>query len=257
MEIANRAVGNSQKTLKSTRKALKGRGMVTKEETEALASLSMPKLLEKLHDADAALRTSAAICLHLYADEAAEELLLQLSKEKCLYTRLAICESLAQGTIETAGKMTVYLGRIGTNQHKILPDKVSAKKSFPLPRDIIARSLGKMDSAVFPALTEILESGSTEQVGEALDAVGYMVFYNPALATEENCKRITSLQQRYAANPLILWKILLCLSAFPCKESVAVLTEFAKAESILGLEAQRSLRILSGRGGRSEEYTAK
>lgn len=77
--------------------------------------------------------------LHPFVEEAAEELLSQLAQEKCLYTRIAICEALECGEIHTAEKMTEYLGVIGNNQHR--------------------------------------------------------------------------------ENQIILWKMLLCLSAFPCKES--------------------------------------
>ena len=61
-------------------------------------------------------------------EQAADELLQQLEKEKCLYTRIAICETLEAGDQRTAEKMALYLGRIGTNQYKTVPETVSAKK---------------------------------------------------------------------------------------------------------------------------------
>lgn len=60
-------------------------------------------------------------------EQAADELLQQLEKEKCLYTRIAICETLEAGDQRTAEKMALYLGRIGTNQYKTVPETVSAK----------------------------------------------------------------------------------------------------------------------------------
>lgn len=231
--------------MKSTNADLKKRGMASQQEIAAMSNASFEKLLETLHSEDACARSAAAINLKPAVDEAANGLLTQLSKEKCLYTRIAICESLETGGLETAEKMASYLGTIGTNQHKKPPEKVSAKKSFPLPRDIIARAMGKMDPTVFPVIGKLLKGKDTPKISEALDAAGYMVFYHPALATRENASYIIALTKRYADNPLILWKCMLCLSAFPSAESKAVLRKYAEQECILGMEAKRSLRLLS------------
>lgn len=136
--------------MKSTRSQLKNRGMASPEEIAACASLPWDQLVEELRSPDPCRRTAAARCMDPNSKSAAVLLLEQLAQEKCLYTRLAICETLEKGTEETAEKMLPWLGRIGKNQYKALPDKVSAKKSFPLPRDLIARSLARMDMAVFP-----------------------------------------------------------------------------------------------------------
>ncbi len=234
---------------KSTENQLKNRGMASQEEIDTFSSLALEELLVKLHDKQPCVRSAAAINLGRVVDEAAGDLLQQLSIEKSLYTRIAICESLEKGNIQTALKMTEYLGEIGNNQYKELPDKVSAKKSFPLPRDIIARSLGRMDIANYSAITKVLESGNVKKVSEALDGIGYMVFYNPVLATKENCSNVIMTVSRYEGNQLILWKILLCLSAFSNKESIEFLHRFEKEESILGQEARRSLKILKAKQG--------
>lgn len=235
--------------MKSTEKQLKNRGMASQEEIDTFSSLALEELRVKLHDKQPCVRGVAAINLGRVVDEAAGDLLQQLSIEKSLYTRIAICESLEKGNIQTALKMTEYLGEIGNNQYKELPDKVSAKKSFPLPRDIIARSLGRMDIANYSAITKVLESGNVKKVSEALDGIGYMVFYNPVLATKENCSNVIMTVSRYEGNQLILWKILLCLSAFSNKESIEYLHRFEKEESILGQEARRSLKILKAKQG--------
>ena len=175
---------------------------------------------------------------------AAVLLLEQLAQEKCLYTRLAICETLEKGTEETAEKMLPWLGRIGNNQYKALPDKVSAKKSFPLPRDLIARSLARMDTAVFPLLLQLFNTGSEQQISEALDAAGFMAFYHPALADGENAERILHLLHSHSGSEIIVWKVLLCLSAFPVPEAVRVLEGYAVRDDIFGKEAQRSLHLV-------------
>lgn len=221
--------------------------MTTEQEVTALSELSLVELVKKLHNDKPNIRSAAAINLCPFVNEAADDLLLQLSQEKCLYTRIAICESLEKGNIETSKKMINYLGIIGNNQHKVLPNKVSNKKSFPLPRDIIARSLGRMDVTKFPVLIEVLKGKHIEKIREALDAIGYMAFYNPILATSEHCKYVISLSTQYETDLIVLWKMILCLSAFSCKESKDFLLEFEKEQTILGMEAKRSLRILENR----------
>lgn len=223
--------------------------MATEEDIASLSNMSKEELIEILHNGIPSKRSAAAIRLAAAADDVTDELLLQLSKEKALYTRIAICESLQGGNIETARKLIKYLGVIGSNQYKSPPNKVSAKKSYPLPRDIIARSLGKMNIEVFPKLMEVLKSNDLSKICEILDAIGYMVFYNPILATSENCNNIIFLALQHKTNPIILWKAILSLSAFPCKESKEFLLSFAEDKSILGMEASRSLGILEYRDG--------
>lgn len=233
--------------MKSTSIALRNRGLATKEDIADVSMLSIEKLILLLHDEQPYMRSAAAIGLSPCVNEVADELLEQLSKECCLYTRIAICQTLENGNSETARKMTGYLGQIGNNQHKVLPEKVSAKKSFPLPRDIVARSLGKMDISILPVIADVLTGNNKTQRYEALDAFGYMVFYNPVLATTKNCQLLLSLAKQEEGDLLQLWKIILCLSAFLCVESKEFLLQFASESTILGLEAKRSLGILEKR----------
>ena len=230
--------------MKSTRSQLKNRGMASPEEIAACASLPWEQLMEELRSPDPCRRTAAARCMDPKSKAAAVLLLEQLAQEKCLYTRLAICETLEKGTEETAEKMLPWLGRIGNNQYKALPDKVSAKKSFPLPRDLIARSLARMDTAFFPLLLQLFNTGSEQQISEALDAAGFMAFYHPALATGENAERILHLLHSHSGSEIIVWKVLLCLSAFPVPEAVRILEGYAVRDDIFGKEAQRSLHLV-------------
>ena len=230
--------------MKSTRSQLKNRGMASPEEIAACASLPWEQLVEELRCPDPCRRTAAARCMDPNSKSAPGLLLEQLAQEKCLYTRLAICETLEKGTEETAEKMLPWLGRIGNNQYKALPDKVSAKKSFPLPRDLIARSLARMDTAVFPLLLQLFNTGSEQQISEALDAAGFMAFYHPALADGENAERILHLLHSHSGSEIIVWKVLLCLSAFPVPEAVRVLEGYAVRDDIFGKEAQRSLHLV-------------
>jgi hypothetical protein len=230
--------------LKSTKEDLQKRGYMTTKDIELLTDSSKEQLFELLHSKEAATRSAAASNLVATDQSSACELLTQLSEEKCLYTKIAICESLEKGDSSTAKQMTEYLGKIGNNQHKTLPNKVSEKKSFPLPRDIVARSLGKMDTSVFQTLFTILQGNDMDKIQEVLDAVGYMAFNNKNLATSENVAPILSLIKKHKDNSLVVWKALLCLSVFPLDESKKVLLQYSNRTDLIGLEAQRSLALI-------------
>jgi len=227
--------------MKSTEQQLRSRGMATDTDIRALSERSVVDLLHLLDTGEAHIRSAAAINLRQYVDLICDKLLLQLSREKCLYTRIAIGESLQEGSLVTARKMAVYLGRIGNNQHRCLPDKVSAKKTFPLPRDIVARYMGRMDPAVFPFVLDVLGGEEITKIYEALDAAGDMVFRNPELGNEENCEFLISLVGRHEADVMILWKVILCLSVFPCRRARDFLKSYLDDSTVIGMEAKRSL----------------
>jgi hypothetical protein len=162
-----------------------------------------------------------------------------------LYTKNAICRKLEQGGPDTASQMIKLLGRIGNNQYKQLPDRSSRKKSYPLPRDIIARSLGRMSVGVYPVLIDVLQCKKTETISEALDAIGYMTFYNKQLSTENNAQAAFNVMDEYSNNSLILWKAIICLSAFPSEKTKMILESFINQNNLLGEEANRSLKLIT------------
>lgn len=128
--------------------------------------------------------------------------------------------------------MIAYLRTIGKNQYKKLPDMVSAKKSYPLPRDIIARSLGKMDSSVSKTLLSVLETQDIMKIREVLDAIGFMAFYHSELSSEVHHNIIYSTIQKFHNDDIILWKCILCLSPFPSEETKKILEGYVKRNNI-------------------------
>ena len=235
--------------LKSDLDKLTNRGMALDDDINMLKNYSLEKLIDCLNNDNAIIRTSASINLMPYINEdnVQNELLMQLSEEKSLYTKIAICETLQHGNIDTAEKMTEYLGIIGNNQYKKLPKKISSKKSYPLPRDIIARTLSKMDISIVPALIKILKSNNLIKIYEAVDAFGYICFYNKTLQNEKNLEYIIKLMNKYKGDKLLVWKCITCLSAFNLDKSKEILNSFIKEDNkdILSLEAKRSLSILN------------
>lgn len=239
-------------TLKSSEEKLKSRGMVSKRELEAYGRLTDAELYEMFGSTQAAIRSAAIhILAERHMDEAdyTERILRQLSVEKSLYTRMSICNVLEHGNKETAIRMTTYLGKIGNNQYRQLPDNVSRKKSYPLQRDIIARTLAKMNLAVFPVLIDLLKATEWSMRSEGIDAVGYMVFYNRQLATEENAQLIYETMYRYKGDSVIYWKLIQCLSAFSLESCTYRLQEIMAENpgTLFEMEAARSLHIQQSR----------
>ncbi|EGO65983.1 hypothetical protein [Acetonema longum] len=233
--------------LKSTGQDLQRRGFASEGDVAKLKPFPVSQLVALLHSDDPVTRTAAARCLSAVDAVVVAHLLEQLAMEKCLYTKIAICETLEKGDLSTARKMILYLGKIGRNQHYALPDRISAKKSYPLPRDIIARSLGKMNGSIFPALLDVLHGGDAERISEVLDSIGFMVFYHPEMATETHAQEIYRVFSVYEHSQLIVWKALLCLSAFPLPQSLSILQGFSAYNNVLGEEAKRSLHLISTR----------
>ena len=235
--------------LKSDLERLKNRGMPLEEDVKLLENKSLKELIKCLNDDDAIIRTSAAINLKQYINKnkVCSSLLLQLSKEKSLYTKIAICETLQNGNIDSAKEMINYIGKIGDNQYKKLPEKVSLKKTYPMPRDIIARTLSKMNIDIFPILIDILEGDDLIKIYEVIDAVGFMVFHNKDLSNDKNLNYIIKLINKYKDNKLVLWKCITCLSAFNLEKSKDTLNSFVNNDNkdIFSLEAKRSLSILN------------
>ena len=190
-----------------------------------------------LHSQDACDRTIAAKLLPLDC-ETTDILLHSLMTETALYTRLAMTEKLEGGDSSTTLKMIGFLGKIGKNQHRV-PIAPSKKKSFPLPRDLMARSLGRMNPELFPILLASAEELPPLKLSELIDAIGYMAFYHPALATAQNYQRLLQIKNSYDHDPLIQWKCLICFSAFP--QSKDLLAQ----EDQFSMEAQRSLSLLA------------
>ena len=233
--------------MKSCIEDLQKRGYADNAEIIKAKSLSQESLLTMLCSDNAVNRTIAAYNLSALNEAVVDKLLNQLCIEKCLYTKIAICESLKKGNVAVAEKMLMYLGKIGNNQYKQLPNKVSAKKSYPLPRDIISRTIGKMNIEIFALLIDSFNILDVLKVSELLDAVGYMAFYNPELVNNNNVKVICGVAEKYYENDLIAWKTLQCLSAFPVLSSVKFLQNFYDRDDILGKEAKRSLKIIQER----------
>ena len=228
--------------------SLEKRGWIGNNQDNPFRHCSEKELLDICTNSKVPIERSLAINeLGILTKEIATILLECLTTERALYTKIYICEKLQTGNLEIASIMVPYLGKIGTNQHKILPKKPSKKRSYPLPRDIIARTLSKMDSQVVYTLAEDLEqlNNSEEQLSELIDAIGYISFYDSTINKKSVYQNIVKIMEKHHKNNLIIWKSLICLSAFPQSKSIIEYYCNHSELEILQLEAKRSLSFIS------------
>lgn len=237
--------------MKSSNEALHKRGLFTTEDINKFQNYSDHELF-LLIDSPIPAERSAAIFLlsgrfHVENLGFIHALLERLCIEKCLYTKLEICKALENGNTETAKLMLPYLGRIGNNQYKALPNRSSSKKSYPLARDIIARSLGRMNTSILPVLFHELKHSHEEQISELIDAIGYMLFYNPHCIKDDYFNSVIDLMEQYSENKLIVWKCITCLSSFRTQACINKLTQIIdnNQNNLIQSEAERSLALIN------------
>ncbi|WP_409200334.1 hypothetical protein [Methanobrevibacter sp. DSM 116169] len=224
------------------------RGFFENKDLEEYSKLNEEELINLSKNSTAQKRAIAVNLLNNFnnSNKYSPYFLEILSHEKKLYVRLEIAKSLEKGNIETAKLMIPYLDKIPNKQYKSLPKKVSKKKTYLIPRDLIARILSKMDIAIFPLILELLCSNNLEIISESLDIFGYMVFHNQKLETGSNFKYLTYLFDKYKNNDLILWKITMCLSSFRNNDSISFLKKIKNFTNneIINLEADRSIFLI-------------
>jgi len=230
---------------KSSPEQLRGRGFADERDLERLAGASCAELLLLLQSGVPAERTIAAKLLQRHpALQVIPALCAALAVEGKLYPKLAICECLVGMGAPAADEVAKLLGRVGDNQHRVIPDEVFRKSSYPLPRDIAARTLGHMGIAAWPALVRVLEQGPLEAVREAIDAMGFAGFY----ATKAPpCSPLIRALQVHGSDLLVRWKIATALQGFLEGEGTLRVLSVEDADARVREEAQRSLQRLSAR----------
>lgn len=233
----------------------RARGQFTRHDTERLRGLDRESLLRTATGSESAAERSAAFDLLAQRSPAGDPaftglLLERLAQEKALYTRIGICRILERGDDASARLMLAYLGRIGSNRHKEVPGRISLKKSYPLPRDIVARILGRMNIRILPLLLENLGTAGREQAAETIDAIGYLCSRNPDSPLSGCVETLETTLSRFPGDELIAWKTALCLSAVAQPESAALLGRIreAGANATLRAECDKSLRAIARKG---------
>lgn len=222
-------------------RAREARGEISAEFAEQFETYSDQDLMAFLNNSDPQIRTAAVRLLGKRKIQASvSDLCIRLKIEKALYVRIAISDALSSVGAAAIPEMLKYVGKIGGNQYQELPSKIFQKWNFPLPRDIIIRSIIRMGIPALGKLNEFLLESDEPEVSEIIDAIGHISFYSHDQSSLDNLLRIMA---EYHQNELIVWKVLRALQAFPNPRTYQVLKHFLLNGAIpqFRFEAARSL----------------
>lgn len=230
--------------MKSNKQQLENRGMIDDIIMDKVNQLSYEELIKGLRSSPqyrSACIRRLALKYHSKPDFTLT-LLKLLQKEKALYTKIEIQNQLSvYGNI---ADMCQYLGMIGTNQYKTIPARSSLKKSYPLPRDIIARSLANINIQRFDEFYNLLPTLTVSQFQEAIDALGYLCFYHPQIITDEIYTFILDCFTKHQDNHLIIWKLITCLSSFHMSYDFLLTLQKTQKHPTILEEVERSLKLI-------------
>lgn len=220
------------------------RGEANEDDLARFSSFSEADLLSLLRSEKPVERTCAAIHLQKFQNPlVVSGLCEQLSDEKKLYSKLAVCETLAKCSELSIKPLIELLGKIGNNHETEIPGAGFFKVSFPLPRDISARTICRLGSIAILPLEKFIESSKDKKaIAQAVDAYGHILYSNKI---ERPSSTLQKLSEKYPENDFIKYKITRCLSGFRGEWAKEFLLEILqKGCSGLRLEALRSLTLL-------------
>lgn len=238
--------------MESSDSQLRSRGKITSEDLQQYSNNKQIELLEILKSKEAYKRTIAVKILsekYDLNDDLIRLFLHTLKQEKKLYTKIELCDALSKGDVKSAKIMVEYLGQIGNNQHTELPTNGFNKKGYPLPRDIIARTLAHMKEEILPVLMDVLKTNNTPAIREVIDAIGFICFYKKIhFNTQIIDALFLSLRNNYNDN-IIRWKLVRAFESFNDINVIKTLMEIEQNDSqmVIRNEAKRSLEIINNR----------
>lgn len=220
------------------------RGEVNEADIIHFASFDEPELLFLLHSKIPVERSCAAIHLRKYKNPTVAGMLChQLAIEKKLYTKIALCETLAECAELSIEPLIGLLGQIGKNQETKIPETGFYKISYPLPRDIAARTICRLGIvAILPLENFIKSSKDMNALAQAIDAYGHIIYSNKI-----ECSSLTlqELYKKHPKNDFLKYKITRCLSGIHDEWAKSFLFEIIQTGCKgLRLEALRSLLLL-------------
>jgi len=218
------------------------RGFVAKGDEINWATRTNNELIDLLKSRIAIERTIGARLLGSRGDVSVEYLLMALKTEKKLYPRLEICCLLARIGEPSIDGLVQLLGVIGNNQHQTPSEEPFLKNSYPLPRDIAARTLIRIGQAALPVLCGVLDEDNRAKISEAIDAIGFICSIGGA---DQYLKPLMACYNRFENNDLLRWKLFRAMSSFP--ESLTFLEKQLPVENnpAIQQEIKRSIRIIN------------
>ena len=220
------------------------RGEVNETDISDFASFDESELLFFLHSEKTVERSCAAIHLKKYQNPTVvDKLCHQLAIEKKLYTRIALCETLAECAELSIVPLIGLLGQIGKNQETKIPETGFYKLSYPLPRDIAARTICRLGIvAILPLEIFIKSSKDMKALTQAIDTYGHIVYSNKIKCSSSPLQK---LYERHPKNDFLKYKITRCVSGIHDEWAKSFLLESIQTGCKgLRLEALRSLLLL-------------
>jgi len=235
--------------MKSSDEQLKNRGYATIEDINKYVDLNENELLELLKSKEYHKRTIAINLLsnkNQLDNDMINLFCNMLLHENKLYTKMELCNALSKASVKSAKIMVNYLGVIGRNQYKELPDKEFNKKNYPLPRDIIARTLAHMGVDVLLELIKTLKTRNIIAIRDAIDSIGFICFYNPNAYSKNVLDDLRSCFNEYIEDDIIRWKVVRAFESFNSRISIEMLNHIKENDEkeIIRIEAKRSLDII-------------
>ena len=227
--------------MKSNIEQIENRGFVAAGNEKKYSDSTFERRVFLLKSKLPAERTLGARLLSKNSDLSAIYYLTEaLKTEKKLYTKIEICNSLVSFGKDSVVHLIGLLGKIGNNQHTKVPETIFKKNSYPLPRDIAGRTLIRIGPKTIPDIIKVLEDNDLKKVGEAIDILGFICFYEP----RKNVSQF--LEKCYYSNidsDLIKWKIFRAMSAFPECESFLE-KQLVSSNALFKSEIERSLSLI-------------
>ncbi len=232
--------------MKSSKEQLEKRGFLCKHFNSDYYDLPFNKKLELLKSKIPTERTFGAILLknETNTKKAIDSLIKALIKEKKLYPKIEISNTLISYKKPSVKPLIKVLGKIGVNQYQIVPKKEFKKNNYPLPRDIASRILAHIGKTALHELLNNLEKFDIKQQSEAIDAIGFICFYDYCYDAYKLLRRC---YQQNSENEIIKWKIIRAFSGFPESE-IFLETEKRNLQNIrLQMEIERSISLIKKR----------
>ncbi|MTK63098.1 MAG: HEAT repeat domain-containing protein [Methanobacterium sp.] len=209
------------------------RGQITDEDLSQYNKLSDETLVLMLKDENPQKRTAAAKILCRTPNLNNVAILCGAMKyEKALYSIIAMSESLGKMGEIAVPNLIELLGVIGNNQEKELPSKYFKKKSFPLQRDLAARTIVKVGRPALPYLIHTITGDhDVFKKEQAVDAVGGITYKTQDQSAADAIIQTTFENTGNQDNDVLLWKCVRALSGFQKnRKAFDVLMEMLKHE---------------------------
>lgn len=242
--------------MKSKSEQLIKRGYIEDKQLLKYLKYTKIELLDLLNSKVPSERTISARLLIKYSEnDVLDALIDRILIENKLYTKIALSEGIATYGREASSKLINYLGMVGSNQHRELPNKPFKKVNYPLPRDIIARTICKIGLQALESLKDCLCNGDYKQKLEALDAIGFISYYEFDSTLKDE---IVEMISQYSNDKLMIWKLLRALQSFDDEKVLSILNKYS--DSVISQyrwEAIRSIKQIERRRQNKTNYAEK